>query len=125
MLRLLSHQNPDGDGTRSEASDPGNKIETFDHKSNATEKSEAIACTCSSRSSRLKGGGHEKNNWKKWRANEEERHKGSLETHTQKNCEKINDNNIYRKTNEKFVCKSHHSVQFFVPQISVVYLLTT
>jgi hypothetical protein len=43
-----------------------------------TEKSEAIACARSWRSSRLKGGGHEKNNRKKWRAEEEERHKWSL-----------------------------------------------
>jgi hypothetical protein len=40
-------------------------------------KSEAIACARSCRSSRLKGGGHKKNNQKKWRAKEEERHKGS------------------------------------------------
>jgi hypothetical protein len=26
----------------------------------------------------LQGGGQEKNNWKKWRAKEEEKHKGSL-----------------------------------------------
>jgi hypothetical protein len=51
----------------------------------ATEKSETIACTRICRSSLLKGGGHEKYNWKKWRAEEEERHKGSLITpHPQK-----------------------------------------
>jgi hypothetical protein len=35
-----------------------------------TEKSKAIACARSCRSSLLKGGGHKKNNWKKWSAKE-------------------------------------------------------
>jgi hypothetical protein len=39
------------------------------------EKSEAIACARSCRSSRLMGSGHEKNNRKKWRAKEEQRQK--------------------------------------------------
>jgi hypothetical protein len=37
-----------------------------------------IACARRSRSSRLTRWWTEKNNWKKWKAEEEERHKGSL-----------------------------------------------
>jgi hypothetical protein len=35
-------------------------------------------CTCDGKDARLQGGGQEKNNWKKWWAKEEEKHKGSL-----------------------------------------------
>jgi hypothetical protein len=42
-----------------------------------TEKSEAIACARKYRPSQLTGWWIQKNNRKKWRAEEEERHKGS------------------------------------------------
>jgi hypothetical protein len=42
------------------------------------EKSEAIACARSCRSLGSQGGGPEKNNQKKWRAEEVERHNRSL-----------------------------------------------
>jgi hypothetical protein len=50
----------------------------------ATEKSEAIACARRCRSSRLTGWWFQKNNWIKWRAEEEERHKGPLNQKTLK-----------------------------------------
>jgi hypothetical protein len=43
-----------------------------------TVNSEAITCARRCRSSQLTGGGQEKNNKNKWRAEEEERHKGLL-----------------------------------------------
>jgi hypothetical protein len=58
-------------------------IVLFERHCHATEKSEAIACARSCRSSWLTGGGPKKNNRKKWMAEEEERHKGSL---TPKRC---------------------------------------
>jgi hypothetical protein len=54
-------------------------IVLFERHCHATEKSEAIACARSCRSSFF---GPKKNNWNKYRAEEEDRHKGSL---TQKN----------------------------------------
>jgi hypothetical protein len=58
----------------------------FERHCHATEKSEAIACARSCRSSLLTGGGPKRNNRKKWRAEEEERHKGLL---TKKNPVRI------------------------------------
>jgi hypothetical protein len=61
--------------------DPQQKktIILFERHCYATKKSEAIACVRRCQSSWLKqGGGPEKNHRKKWRAREEERHKGSL-----------------------------------------------
>jgi hypothetical protein len=46
--------------------------QTIKKRCHVTEKSEAIACARSCRSSRFKDGGHKKNN-KKWRAKKEER----------------------------------------------------
>jgi hypothetical protein len=46
--------------------------------------SEAIACARRCRSSRLTRCGPEKNNQKKWKAEEEERHKGSLKQQKEK-----------------------------------------
>jgi hypothetical protein len=53
-------------------------IVLFESHCHATEKSEAIACARRCRSSRLTRRWTKKNNWKKWRAKEEERHKGLL-----------------------------------------------
>jgi hypothetical protein len=50
-------------------------IVLFERHCHATEKSEAIACARRCRSSRLTRRWTEKNNRKKWRAKEEERHK--------------------------------------------------
>jgi hypothetical protein len=60
-------------------------IVLFERHCHATEKSEAIACARRCRSSWLTRWWTPKNNQKKWRAEEEERHKGSL---TQKNQKK-------------------------------------
>jgi hypothetical protein len=54
------------------------KIVFFESHCHATEKSEAIACARRCRSSQLTRWWTQKNNQKKWRAEEEERHKGSL-----------------------------------------------
>jgi hypothetical protein len=53
-------------------------IVLFERHCHATEKSEAIACVRRWRSSRLTRWWTKKNNQIKWRAKEEERHKGSL-----------------------------------------------
>jgi hypothetical protein len=53
-------------------------IVLFERHCHAIEKSEAIACARRCRSSRLTGWWIQKNNRKKWMAQEEERHKGSL-----------------------------------------------
>jgi hypothetical protein len=53
-------------------------IVLFETHCHATEKSEAIACARRCRSSWLTGRWTKKNNRKKWRAEEEERHKGLL-----------------------------------------------
>jgi hypothetical protein len=53
-------------------------IVLFERHCHATEKSEAIAYARRCRSSRLTRWWTKKNNWKKWRAEEEERHMGSL-----------------------------------------------
>jgi hypothetical protein len=53
-------------------------IVLFERHCHATEKSEAIACARRCRSSWLTRWWTKKNNWKKWRAEEEESHKGSL-----------------------------------------------
>jgi hypothetical protein len=51
------------------------------------EKPEAIACARRCRSSQLTPlGGQEKNNWKKWMAKEEERHKGLLTKKNSSEC---------------------------------------
>jgi hypothetical protein len=55
-------------------------------------KSEAIACARRCRSSQLTRRWTEKNNRKKWRAKEEERHKGLL---TQKNKKKTPNNSLF------------------------------
>jgi hypothetical protein len=53
-------------------------IGLFERHCNATEKPEAIACARRCWSSWLTSGRYKKNNRKKWRVKEEERHKGSL-----------------------------------------------
>jgi hypothetical protein len=53
-------------------------IVLFERHCHATEKSETIACARRCRYSRSTRWWTKKNNWKKWRAEEEERHKGSL-----------------------------------------------
>jgi hypothetical protein len=54
------------------------RIVLFERHCHATEKSEAIACARRCRSSRLTRWWTKKNNRKKWRAEEEERHEGPL-----------------------------------------------
>jgi hypothetical protein len=54
-------------------------IVLFERHCHAIEKSEAIACARRCRSSWLTRRWTEKNNWKKWRAEEEERHKKKQE----------------------------------------------
>jgi hypothetical protein len=59
--------------------DPQQKtIVLFERHCHATDKSEAIVCARRCRSSRLTRWWTEKNNREKWRAEEGERHKGSL-----------------------------------------------
>jgi hypothetical protein len=53
-------------------------IVLFERNCHVTEKSEAIACARRCRSSRYQGGGSKRKKMKKWRAEEEERHMGSL-----------------------------------------------
>jgi hypothetical protein len=59
--------------------DPMKKpIVLFERHCHAVEKSEAIACARRCRSSQLTRWWTKKNNWKKWRAEEKDRHKGLL-----------------------------------------------
>jgi hypothetical protein len=52
-------------------------IVLFERHCHAAEYAEAITCARRCRSSWLTGWWTQNNNWKKWRAKEEERHKGS------------------------------------------------
>jgi hypothetical protein len=65
-------------------------IVLFERHCHVNEKSEAIACARRCQSSQLTGQWTKKNNQKKWRAKEEERHKGLL---TPKNKQTKKQNN--------------------------------